>query len=146
MGNGSEIRYLGSLPGACDETTIAGARQLRTVETSGATPESIKRWVHLSLPGLLGRLSLFLPSPPPQHRISDAGQPFGVRDSSTQVSDTHKKEHVARQRAGKVCRALQPDVEPRKARSMGGKGSLEEGYPRRPPHDHPTENTHYYMA
>ncbi len=22
MGNGSEIRYLGSLPGACDETTM----------------------------------------------------------------------------------------------------------------------------
>ena len=91
MGNGSEIRYLGSLPGACDETTIAGARQLRTVETSGTTPESIKRWVHLSLPGLLGRLSLFLPYPPPQHRISDAGRPLGVRDSSTQALDTYKK-------------------------------------------------------
>jgi len=138
MGNGSEIRYLGSLPGACDETTIAGARQLRTVETSGTTPESIKRWVHLSLPGFLGRLSLFVPSPPPQHRISDAGRPLGVRDSSTQALDTHKKEHAARRRAGKVGRALQLDVEPRKARSMGGKGSLEEGYPRRPPHNHPT--------
>ena len=91
MSNGSEIRYLGSLPGACDETTIAGARQLRTVETSGTTPESIKRWVHLSLPGLLGRLSLFLPYPPPQHRISDAGRPLGVRDSSTQALDTYKK-------------------------------------------------------